>query len=898
MNTLLTEWLDNHRHTLLPRWRALLEETPYLVTHPNGNGAILHVDEQERTLATMYDGLIDASQGNYTSLENYLQQVQAIPRHAGEDQLGKELVFMFQLRQATWDLILEQNIPLQQAYDLLQSLEKLLEYTATTLTRNLASSASVVAEQLQQVEMLAESLAETTEQADQIALQMSNLNTIAEALASSLDYDYLLKVVGDKLMETLEVVSLIIWMPKENGQLYATQCWGANIEVRYKEISDDGSTDTVLQAYRSGESLLRQIAENNPQEYWRLPDCAALAVPLLTYDTPTGVLLLQTPHPEIHLGPQHTSFVHSVASQLATALENARLYSEVRNFNTVLEQRIAERTEELRNEHTMLETLNQIALEVSSTLDLDLLLHNCLTTLAKLVHVQRGSIMLIEPDTGHLVDRAVLGDQESVGYTRFPIGQGIAGWVAQSRKPALIADITQDEHWVEPPHDDSIHKTTGSMIAVPLIVQHEVFGVMLLSHPEVNYFNNYHLRLLNASAGEIALGLHNALLYEEIQQQLLRQGERLRNERRATTQSTAILQSLSDGVIVCDTEGSVLTANPAAERILDRSVEELLTWQLPDLLTRLFGAESQHIPMDNLLTEPQDVNDEPISYSGDFSFRKVTLRLTLDPVITSKNELLGLVAVFRDITREVEADRLKDEFIGTVSHELRTPMTSIKGFTQLLVMGSLGPVNESQQEFLNIIHTNAERMVAIINDLLDITKIEAGTIDLDLRPIHLAEALSNVVLDLQDRIQEHQHTLAINIPSGLSLILVDAKRFDQILENVLSNAIKFTPVGGCINIDACGVTSDSTTIPEHHSLRPGRYVQITVSDTGVGIAADEHELVFQRFYRTENPLKVSAGGTGLGLSLVQSLIKLFGGRIWIESEVDQGTRIHFIVPAA
>lgn len=897
MNTSLTEWLDNHRHTLLPRWKALLEETSYVVMHTNGNGTLSHADEHDHVLSAIYDGLIRASQGNYTALDDYLQQVRAIRTYTEEDQLNRELAFTFQLRQATWDLVLEQNTPPEQAYKILQSLEKLLEYIVITLTRNWTVSANAVAQQLQQVEMLATSLAETTEQADHIALQMSNLNTIAAALASSLDYDYLIKVVGDKLMETLEVTSLTIWMPDEQSQLYLAQCWGTPIASRHEDLHDM-TTDTLLQAYHTGESLLKHVAESNAQEYWRLDGCAAMAVPLITYDKPTGVLLLQTPHPESHFGPQQASFVHSVASQLGTALENARLYSEVRNFNAVLEQRIAERTEELRNEHAMLETLNQIALEVSSTLDLDLLLHNCLTTLAELVHVQRGSIMLIEPDTGHLVDRAVLGDSEEVGYTRFPVGQGIAGWVAQSRKPALIADITQDGHWVEPPHDESIHKTTGSMIAVPLIVQNEVFGVMLLSHPEVHYFNNYHLRLLNASAGEIALGLHNAMLYEEIQQQLLRQGERLRNERRATTQSTAILQSLSDGVIVCDTEGAVLTANPAAERILDRSVEELLTWHLPDLLTRIFGAESQHVPIDSLLTESQDINEEPISYSSDFPFRKRTLRLTLDQVITSKHELLGLVAVFRDITREVESDRLKDEFIGSVSHELRTPMTSIKGFTQLLVMGSLGPVNESQQEFLNIIHTNAERMVAIINDLLDITKIEAGSIELDLRPIHLAEALSNVVLDLQDRIQEHQHTLAINIPPGLSLVSVDTKRFDQILENILSNAIKFTPAGGRISINACEMSSDSATIPNHHSLRPGRYIQISISDTGVGIAPDEHELVFQRFYRTENPLKVSAGGTGLGLSLVQSLIKLFGGRIWIESDTDQGTQIHLIVPAA
>src|SRR5207249_7860859 len=135
------------------------------------------------------------------------------------------------------------------------------------------------------------------------------------------------------------------------------------------------------------------------------------------------------------------SFLNSIANQLAIALENARLYKEVREFNTILEQRIAERTSEVRTEHRMLETLHQIALEVSSTLDLDTLLQNCLMMLAELIGVEHGSLMLVEADTGHLVTRAVLGRQDLNNPVRFPVGQGVVGWVAQQREAALINNI-------------------------------------------------------------------------------------------------------------------------------------------------------------------------------------------------------------------------------------------------------------------------------------------------------------------------------------------------------------------------------------------------------------------------------------------------------------------------
>jgi PAS domain S-box-containing protein len=375
--------------------------------------------------------------------------------------------------------------------------------------------------------------------------------------------------------------------------------------------------------------------------------------------------------------------------------------------------------------------------------------------------------------------------------------------------------------------------------------------------------------------------------------------ELLRNQQIETSKMEAILQSLSDGVLVCDTDGAILSANTAAERILQRGIEELLLGTtLHDVLRDLFGQRVQEMPLDNLLSSPHNSHGEPRIYESTVEVHMRVISLTMGPVLKDSSELLGALLLMHDITREVEADRLKTEFIGAMSHELRTPMTSVKGYTQLLAMGGLGPVNDTQREFLNTIQNNAERMISMINDVLDITKIETGSVDLELRPIHLAEALSGVVAELQQHIETREHSLTMLIPPGLPFVRADTGRLHQVLSNLLSNAIKYTPNEGKISIEAQEVVSGD--LPEHvrlNVMRDRRFVQVTVRDNGVGIAEDEIERIFERFYRTENVLKVEAGGTGLGLSLVKPLIELLGGRIWVESVVEEGSSFHFVLPA-
>jgi signal transduction histidine kinase len=919
MSISLSSWLTDNRATLLPRWIALIEDAHpatngngFVVGHTAGEGdaptdVVAHPDEHRVLLASIYEGLISAASGDRAPLDECLRLLRAFRTHPGEDELPQQLVLASSLRRVAWDALFRNgrgaakpSLAVDQRR-LMDELEDLLEYTTVSMAAQWTTSAKVVARELDETKLLVESLYHEAEAADRTTLQVSILNQIAQGLSATLDPAQQIAIIGEKLKGALEITHLAIWLlDGATGSLYAAGVWGEDQDAAVPDwrIQPDDAGDLVARAFQAGSSAFEADPDAAAQGAWYLPPCAVLAVPLIAQSHATGVIAIQHSDTTPLLDRKQTDFVTSAAGQAAIALENARLYAEVRGFNAVLEQHIAERTHELQRERDMLQTLHDIALEVSSTLDLDTLLENSLSALAKLVDVTQGSIMLIDPDTDQLVHRAVLGQKGDVGVTRFPMGQGIVGWVAQHRKPALVPDVLKDSRWLHLSDADTQRKTTGSIIAVPLIAQHDMLGVLLLSHDDIGYFNEGHLRLLSASAGEIALGIHNALLFDQIERQLLHQGEMRRRQEEENSQSTAILQSLSDGVIVCNADGAVLAANPAVERILERPIEELVIWNLPELLKRLLGRRAVELPVEDLLQRPVGPHNEPRTFTATFQIGPRVINMTLGPVLMPNGHLMGAVSVFRDITREVESDRLKTEFIGTVSHELRTPMTSIKGFTQLLAMGSLGPINDTQKEFLNTIQTNAERMISIINDLLDITKIETGSVELDIRPLHLAETLSNVVSELQSSIAAREHDLSINIPPGLPLVRADAKRFNQILGNLLSNAVKYTPRAGKITFEAREAGDDAIPEFQREGLKSGaRYVLIDIGDTGVGIAPEEQEKIFERFYRTENPLKIEAGGTGLGLSLVRPLVELLGGRIWLTSTVGEGSTFSLIVPA-
>jgi signal transduction histidine kinase len=256
------------------------------------------------------------------------------------------------------------------------------------------------------------------------------------------------------------------------------------------------------------------------------------------------------------------------------------------------------------------------------------------------------------------------------------------------------------------------------------------------------------------------------------------------------------------------------------------------------------------------------------------------------PVVLG-DEFLGTVSIFRDITREVEVDRLKSEFVATVSHELRTPMTSIKGFVDLLLMGATGALNPEQRRFLDIVKNNTERLEILVNDLLDISRIEAGKVTLSFQPIDVRELLHEAELFIERRREEtgKKIDLVIEASPDLPQVWGDPERVRQILNNLVENAFNYTPEGGQITLRA-EMAQDQ--------------VEIEVRDNGIGISLSEQARIFERFYRGEQALIMGVGGTGLGLAIVLNLVEMHGGRIWVNSEgiPGRGTTFTLALPIA
>ena len=257
------------------------------------------------------------------------------------------------------------------------------------------------------------------------------------------------------------------------------------------------------------------------------------------------------------------------------------------------------------------------------------------------------------------------------------------------------------------------------------------------------------------------------------------------------------------------------------------------------------------------------------------------LQLFTTPVRSEGEQFLGRLYVLRDVTHEREVDRMKSEFISLVSHELRTPLTSIKGFVDLLLDGEAGEIGEEQREFLDIVGHNADRLVALINDLLDVSRIEAGKIELDRVSLDLGRIIRGVANAFRPQIEAKGQTLALDLASELPTISGDTERITQIVTNLLSNAHKYTPRGGTLAIAAA---------------RAGDTIRVSVRDSGIGLAPEDQAKIFTKFFRARNRTTQEVPGTGLGLAITRALVELHGGAMDVESVAGRGSTFSFSLP--
>ena len=623
-----------------------------------------------------------------------------------------------------------------------------------------------------------------------------------------------------------------------------------------------------------------------------------IEVPIVARDEVLGLLRLGDGRFDRVLSDSEVQLVETLVNQAAVAMSNARLYDQVVKATQELEGRVEARTRELATanaevtlERDRVEVLFRITSELSASLDLDRVLNRALELVVKAVGAPHGSIVLIDPQSDRLILRAVLGPGPTLPpggkSTIFRRGEGLSGWVVINRQAVIVPDLNNDARWV--PLGEYV-RDFNSALVTPLQVGEDVLGAMMMLHPALDYFREAHMKLVAAAANQVATAITNAELYRYIREQAELLGGMLRGQQIESSKSQAILESIADGVLVSDSTGQVILFNAAAERILGvgrdaavgRALEELqglyaaagVNWVSQVREWHASTAARRHTPV--------------LSQRIEFANERRFVNVSIAPV-TLNDEYLGSVSVFRDITREVEADRAKSEFVSTVSHELRTPMTSIKGYADLLLMGAAGAVNETQQRFLIVIKSNADRLSILVNDLLDISRIESGRVKLDLRPLSIESVIEQVATTLRGRMEEKNLTLRLSLPEEeLPRVYGDRDRVIQILTNLVSNAYQYTPAGGTITVRA---RLSSEAAPD----RP--LVQIDVQDTGIGIAPENQPKVFERFFRVDDPNVHEFPGTGLGLAIVRSLVEMHDGGIWLESALGVGTTFSFTLRA-
>ena len=414
-----------------------------------------------------------------------------------------------------------------------------------------------------------------------------------------------------------------------------------------------------------------------------------------------------------------------------------------------------------------------------------------------------------------------------------------------------------------------------------------------------NYVSGIGLYLAALVAWLAATSLENALgeirqRADELDRRVLDRtrdlAEALAREHSEASQTQAILRSIGEGVIVFDQNGRAIVVNPAVCALLECGESDLLDHDISAVMAQAPpGTAGQAVSQEDQAIIRSLVEDEkpaPVRQQGQahaglkIAWGNKTVEINFAPVNLPFVNDHGTLVVLRDVTREAQVDRMKSEFVSIVSHELRTPMTAIKGYLDLLAMGALGAVSERQREYLDIVKTNADRLSEMVNELLDLSRIEAGKVQMHYQAVSLPRIVHQVALMLQKNFDDRGIRLRLDVPDTLPDVLSDPGRLTQIVTNLLSNALNYT-FHGHVSVAA---------------RVAGRYVQVDIADTGIGMSEEDQAKLFTRFFRASTARVREISGTGLGLSITRSLIEMQGGRIWVKSAVDEGSAFSFTIP--
>lgn len=466
-----------------------------------------------------------------------------------------------------------------------------------------------------------------------------------------------------------------------------------------------------------------------------------------------------------------------------------------------------------------------------------------------------GALSLYDPDQDSFVYKAIAGMKEELLGLSFKAGEGLPGQAVKQREPMLVERIDPSgAALLEEDVPDDL-----SVLLSPIIWRDKVTGVFEIYRDAGNRaFSGDDLSLLALFTSQAAIALENVNLYQIMSE------DKMRME--------SILLSVADGVVALNNDAQVILVNSEAEKILNLPpFQEVQGCHVKEVI--------RNPDIANLLLKSLYTKEELALEITQSIPRNLIMEIQTSIIDDEKKERRGVVAVLRDVTRMRELEQAKSDFVSTVSHELRTPLTSIKAYTATLLREDVTFSPDTQSEFLHIIEEEADRLTRLIADLLDVSRIESGKFELKTREfdfINLVRIVVDKVLSQTDIHEVHTAT-----PDNLTPMVADPDKIEQVLMNLLGNAVKYSPRGGTIDIE----------VKEYSNK-----IECSVKDAGVGIPKEHLVRVFEKFSRVDNRATRGIGGTGLGLYITKSIVEAHGGTIWVESSPSQGSKFHFTLP--
>jgi PAS domain S-box-containing protein len=384
-----------------------------------------------------------------------------------------------------------------------------------------------------------------------------------------------------------------------------------------------------------------------------------------------------------------------------------------------------------------------------------------------------------------------------------------------------------------------------------------------------------------------------------------------------------LFESAKDGILILDAgTGTIVDVNPFLIEMLGYSYEQFLgkticeLGPLKDIIPNwdnfLELQRQEYIRYEDLPLETIDGRRVDVEFVSNVylvghkkviqcNIRNITERKRAEKALSARTDELEVSNRELDkakITAE-KANKAKSDFLANMSHEIRTPLSSIIGFSELLYDEMSGPLNDNQKKYLGYVTSSGQHLLSLINDILDLSKVEAGKMELLPTSFSISDLLKTSFSFIAEKALKHNIRLLSEISSDVDVIEADERKVKQIIYNLLSNAVKFTPDGGSITVKADIISSDSTALPAkiRKGLPDTEYVLVSVKDTGIGIAKKDQSKLFTEFHQIEEPYSKKYEGTGLGLALSKKLVTLHGGETWFESEGEgKGCTFHFILP--